>query len=53
MKCPNCSHVFKDPSKVKGGAVSKRNLSKEDAKKMQQKSVETRRKNKAEKTPVD
>ena len=35
MKCPKCGHIHKDPSKVKGGEKSKREISPEAQAKMQ------------------
>lgn len=31
MKCPKCGHEFKDPGRVKGGQISKRKLTKTQA----------------------
>ncbi len=45
MKCPRCGYVWKLASAIKGGLASKRRLTPDQARAMQARSVEARRRN--------
>lgn len=47
MKCPKCGHEFKDEGRAKGGALSRRKITKAQQRKMQT----ARKKNRKDKTP--
>jgi hypothetical protein len=48
MKCPQCGYVWKDPARVKGGKMSHRTLTPEQARKMVEAREKKRKRGKKE-----